>query len=433
MKKTFYILIGLMLSVVPEISCTHDGDSIVQQESEQTEENIQEIAIEQTPGKIILTEEQVQMVDENNQFALNLMREMNKYITSNMVISPLSVAYMLGMLNEGANGTTHQEIMHALCFDKRSTQEINDFFGNLTTNTPLVDEQVELGIVNTLLSNTAMGAVFNNRFAASMKGYYQTDLKCMDFSQTDEVLGYVNNWCNKKTKGMIPQILSHNEIRPTDIAILLNSIYFKAQWLYGFEEEYTSVQYFKTTDGNQVKVPMMAQIAPFDYVEDETVQAVRLPYRNGRFGMILILPKDKELSLNDLLNALTAERWKLLMADMQHVNVKLQVPRFEASTEQDLRLPLIAMGINTAFSQSTANFSRMLKDPAIPLFLNLIKQKSRINVDEQGTMAASITVSSIATGMPGVEFYANRPFLFAITEKNSNIIFFIGKVTGQNS
>ncbi len=115
MKKTFYILIGLMLSVVPEISCTHDGDSIVQQESEQTEENIQEIAIEQTPGKIILTEEQVQMVDENNQFALNLMREMNKYITSNMVISPLSVAYMLGMLSRFGSPSQKQTLGCADC------------------------------------------------------------------------------------------------------------------------------------------------------------------------------------------------------------------------------------------------------------------------------------------------------------------------------
>lgn len=405
-------------------SCNSEYDS----NNQQKDEMVQEVLIEHTPGEIILTENQRLMANESNQFALNLMREASKDTEGNMVISPLSVAYMLGMLNDGANSTTQQEIIHALCFDRHDTKTINDFFGNLITNAPLVDEQVELDIANLLLSNTFIGAEFNGQFAANMKGYYQAGVECMDFSQTYELLGHVNDWCNKHTNGMIPQILDSKEINPSDASILLNSLYFKAKWHYGFEEEYTTLQDFMTADGKKLKVHMMTIISPFDYFEDETVQAIRLPYSDGNYSMILLMPVNESQSLNKLLNTLTAERWKQLTTGMQLENVRLQMPRFEASTEIDMTLPLMAMGVKAAFNRSNADFSKMLKDPSIPLFLNLMKQKTKMWVDEKGTMASSVTVSTVTTGKPGAVFLANRPFLFAITERSSNIIFFIGMV-----
>lgn len=426
MKNNIWIIEGIVFCVVFVASCSSDEISGKQQDKE-----INNVVIEQTPGEIVLTENQVKMVDDNNQFALNLMREASKENTKNMVISPLSVAYMLGMLNDGANGTTRQEITHALGFDNYDTKSINEFFGNLMTNAPLLDKQVELGIANALFSNKSIGAEFKGQFAANMKGYYQADVECVNFSLTDEVIGHVNDWCNNTTKGMIPEILKHGEISPSDAAILLNSVYFKAQWRYGFEEEYTTQQDFTITEGKKVKMPMMVQISPLDHFKDESVQAVRLPYRDGKYCMMLLLPTAEAMPLNELLNVLTAERWKSIAAKMQPGNLILQMPRFNASTEQDMKLPLKALGMKAAFSPSDANFSGMLKNPAIPLFISMMKQKSRIEVDEKGTMASAVTVSTVTTGSKPAEFLANRPFLFAITEKNSNIIFFIGKVTGE--
>ena len=206
MKKLVWIITGIVFSVFFHVSCTSDDDSNRQQK----DEDIQEIVVKQTPGEIILTEKQRLMVDGNNQFALNLMRETSKDYTENMVISPLSVAYMLGMLNDGARGSTSQEIKHALCFDGHDTKSINEFFGNLMTNAPLIDEQVELGIANMLLSNKATEAEFGGQFAANMRGYYQAGVECMDFSKADEVIDHVNDWCNKTTKGMIPDILDYS-------------------------------------------------------------------------------------------------------------------------------------------------------------------------------------------------------------------------------
>lgn len=427
MKKNYWIIIGVVFCALLNTSCTSNEDSVPIQE-----EKIVEPVIKQTPGGIILAENQMQMVDNNNQFSLNLMRETSKGVTGNMVISPLSVAYMLGMLNDGASGTTRQELMRALCFDRYDTKAINEFFGNLMMNAPLVDEQVELGIANFLLSNKTIGAEFSGQYAANMKGYYQAGVECVDFSKSDEVAGLVNDWCNKTTKGMIPQILNNNEVCPSDVAILLNSVFFKAQWHYGFEEQNTTMQDFTTADGNKVKMSMMAQIATFEYLKDETVQAVRLPYHNGKYGMLFLLPTNESMSLNELLSTLTAERWKQLVANMHLQNTMLQIPRFEVSTEQYLKDPLMTMGVKAAFNRSDADFSGMLKDPSIPLFVNLMKQRTQITVDEKGTMAASATVSTVTTGKPQAEFMANRPFLFVITEKDSNLILFIGKISGQS-
>ena len=429
MKKNYWILAGIAFCTMLVISCSSDKDDNNQPRTEQEKEEVVEPVIKQTPGEIRLTEKQAQMADDNIQFALNLMRQTSKDETGNMVISPLSAAYMLGMLNDGADGTTRQELMRALCFEEYDAKAIDEFFGNLMTNAPLADEQVELSISNALVSNSAIGAEFRGQFAANMKGYYQAGIESMDFSKADEVVSHINDWCDRTTKGMIPQILKRDEIKPSDASILLNSVYFKAQWLRGFEEQYTTLQDFTTAGGEKVKVPMMTQICPFDYTEDETLQAVRLPYRDGKYGMILLLPTDERMSLNELLGTLSAERWKQLTAGMRPENVILQVPRFKISAEQDLTLPLKAMGVKAAFSSSEADFSGMLKDAFIPLFISMMKQKTLIEVDEKGTMASSVTVSTFTTGRPQTEFTANRPFIFAITEADSNVIFFIGKVS----
>ena len=438
MKTKLIIGLALLTAMSAVTSCSKDSDpvstNVNEDKAEQTDsgKNVEEPVITQTPGGIILTESQSQMVDESNQFALNLMRETSKNTADNMVISPLSAAYMLGMLNDGANGTTRQELIRALCFDKYDTKAINEFFGNLMTNTPMVDEQVELSIANMLLSNKTIGAAFSGQYAANMKGYYQAAVESMDFSKADEVVSHVNGWCNETTKGMIPQILKRDEISTSVATILLNSVYFKAQWLYGFEEEYTTLQDFTTADGKKTKVPMMAQISVFDFFEDETVKVVSLPYRDGKFCMTLLLPTDESMSLNDLLNTLTAERWKQLATNLQYEEVILQIPRFEASTEHDLITPLRALGVKAAFGPD-ADFSGMLKDPSIPLYIKIMKQKAKIEVDEKGTMASAVTVSYVTTGgQHKSEFVANRPFLFAITEKGTNIILFIGKVTGKS-
>ena len=444
MKRAYLLIAGMTFMAMAITSCSkgeepkEDAKIVIEEEQEVVHEEdiVKTPEVKQTPGTIFLSEEEQSMADANNQFALNLTREISKGVTGDMVISPLSAAYMLGMLNDAAAGTTRQELMRALGVEQYETGAVNDFFGNLMTNAPQLDPKVELSIANYLLANKAIGNDFSGQFAADMKGYYQAGLESMDFTQTNQVIDKVNEWCNQQTKGMIPQILKDGELQPTHIAVLLNSLYFKAQWRYPFDLLDPPLMYdFTTAKGETARVRAMAGNAPFESFEDETVQAIRLPYADGKFSMILMLPTDATMSLDNLLKALTAERWKHIAAqvstDMPDENIILQMPRFDISTEQDLKSPLMAMGVRAAFSSQEADFSKMMKNPSTPLSISLIKQNAKIEVDEKGTSAAAVTISTITSGMRSQEFIINRPFLFVITEKDTNLIYFIGKVTGN--
>ena len=427
MKSNYLILMSVALLL--QTSCSSDSEQNDNGQGEQ--EIVSEVVVNKTPGGIMLTDTQRQMAADNCDFSFNLMRELSKKEQGNMVVSPLSVAYLLGMLNDGASGTTSEEMMKVLGFSTYDTQAVNEFFGNLMTNAPLVDENVELDIANMLIANSSLGADFAGQYSADMKGYYQAAVESMDFRQADALLSHVNGWCNEKTKGMIPEILKPEELNSSIVAMLLNSAFFKAQWLYPFDKEFTTLKNFTTEDGTIEKLPIMEAFGTFDFAGDEHVQAIRLPYKDGHYSMVIMMPTDPSVSLDQLLSTMTSTSWRQLLGKMALENCVLQMPRFETATEVDLVEALCTMGMKAAFSNGQADFSRMFKSLSDSFFVSLLKQKAKIQVDEYGTVAAAVTVGYMTTGMPGVFFNADRPFIYVITEKDSQAIFFIGKVTGK--
>lgn len=426
MKRNYLFLMSAALLL--QTSCSSDSEQNGQ-EIQEIQEIVNEVVVNKTPGEIVLTETQRQMAADNCSFSFNLMLELSKNEKGNMVVSPISVGYMLGMLNDGANGTTSEEMMKVLGFGTYDTKAVNEFFGNLMTNAPLVDENVELGIANMLIANSSLGADFAGQYSADMKGYYQAAVESMDFNKADELVNHVNGWCDEKTRGMIPKILEPEDINSSIVAMLLNSVFFKAQWLHPFGKEFTSLKNFTNADGSIVKLPMMENLGGFEFASDELVQAIRLPYKDGHFSMVLIMPTDPGMSLDQLLGSMTDTYWLQLLDKMSLNNCHLQMPRFDISTTMDLMEPLSTMGMKAAFRNGQADFKRMFKNDAKPIFINLLKQKAKIQVDEYGTTAAAVTYSYLSGGMPsGAVFNANRPFLYIITENDSKVIFFIGKV-----
>lgn len=410
-----------------QTSCSSDSEQ--KDDEYEKQEIVSEVVVNKTPGGIVFTDTQRQMAADNCDFSFRLMREVSKKEQGNIVISPLSVAYILGMLNDGANGTTSEEMMKVLGFSTYDTKAVNEFFGNLMTNAPLVDENVELDIANMLIANSSLGADFAGQYSADMKGYYQAAVESMDFRQTDALLSHVNGWCNEKTQGMIPVILNQEELNSSIVAMLLNSAFFKAQWLSPFEKECTTLKNFTTEDGTIEKLPMMETVGVFDYAGDEDVQAIRLSYKGGHYSMVLMMPTDPSVTLDQLLGTMTSTSWRQLLGKMKLSNCHLQMPRFETATEVNLAEPLQTMGMKAAFNIGQADFTRMFKSRSDSFFVSLLKQKAKIQVDEYGTVAAAVTVTYMTTGMPGTDFNANRPFIYVITEKDSQAIFFIGKVT----
>lgn len=386
-----------------------------------------------TPGEIILTSEQREMAHRCNDFAFQLLRSAaNRAGDTDLAISPVSVGYLLGMLNSGADGLTRQEISNVMGLGNNDVQAVNAFYANMLLNAPGMDEEVRLATTNALYANTDVGAEFSDSFAQDMRGYYLAGIENLDFTDPS-ALKRINQWSKLSTEGMIPEILTPDELNPSAWAILLNSVYFNAPWSAPFDEENTRNAYFIPTGSMPVELPMMKREGDYSLYEDDSMSALSLPYGNGDFRMIVVLPVQGN-STDAILASLTAESWQELCGRLAPAAVSVMLPRFETKTSTDLIGILSEMGMPSAFIPDNADFHLMTADES-RLYIGLMKQKACIEVTEAGTKAAATTVAEMEVTSSGEEsevheFHANHPFLYFIVEQSTGVIFFSGKFSG---
>ncbi len=391
-----------------------------------------------TPGEINLSEGEKLMVSQGNGFSLRFLQSVNRDVKDcSFVISPMSVGYLLGMLNDGAKGKTQDELMQALGFGNSSAKSVNEYFGNMLVNAPTVDEKVDIASANALFANSSQGVAFAKPFAADMMGYYQAGIESLDFTQAN-TLDKINGWCNGSTKGLIPTILDNDEFNPNGMAYLLNSVYFKADWTTVFDKEETKQHDFTTADGQTVGMDMMHKQDDVLYWEDEVMKAVSLPYGKGAFRMVCMLPENGN-TLSSLIDRLCEGLWQEYVKPETQLmtGVDILLPKFTTETSQNLVPILEKMGIATAFT-TAADYGSMLESGNI--YFDLMKQKARIEVSEEGTEAAAATITGQVTIGEGntdqkpqfPTFHATRPFVYIIMEANTGAIFFVGEFTGKD-
>jgi serpin B len=164
------------------------------------------------------------------------------------------------------------------------------------------------------------------------------------------------------------------------------------------------------------------------YTENDIYQAIRLPYGNEAFTMTVFLPREGK-TLNDLLGSVTADNWHF---EGETYEVDLKLPRFETDTDQSLKEAMMALGMPTAFDRDKAEFPYFCNSPG---YIDMMKQVAKIKVNEEGTEAAAVTViGEGATSIPLMAtFHANRPFFYIISERSTNVIFFMGQFTGSTT
>ena len=380
---------------------------------------------------ISLTRTEQELVNNNNDFAFNLFREiMNKQTREQSeIISPISITYALGMLNNGAAGDTQKQINKVLGFGEAGTDGINDFCKKMLTEASNLDKLTKVMIANTIYMN--QGYQLNTDFVNKAKIYYDAEPETRNFAdgKTREV---INKWGSDHTQGMIPEVLKENEFDPTSISYLLNAIYFKGAWAERFDKGNTKDETFKGYNAKK-QVPMMSQEHEFNYQENELCQALCLPYGNNAYRMTILLPKEGK-TISDVLKTLTARTWQnYLWMDGAIVDVKL--PRFESESDVKLEDIMSTLGMPNAFNPNQAEFPNFCNKPT---FISMMKQVAKIKLNEEGTEAAAITVIGMkdsSSGVPSeplhVSFHATRPFLYVISEQSTGTIFFIGKYVGD--
>ena len=214
----------------------------------------------------------------------------------------------------------------------------------------------------------------------------------------------------------------------------MNTINFKGIWKDKFNGLIEDVV-FKDEDGKETKVPMMNQKHQFFYTENDLCQAICLPYGNGAYQMIVLLPKGGR-KVSEVAQLLTADKWEKMYDQMRRVDVDVKLPRFEFSSDVELTDVMKALGMPNALSIKKANFSNLFE---MPSYIDKIKQKGHIKVDETGTVATVITLlEGDLGGRPMtppdiIRFHATHPFLYFIREWSTSTIFFIGQYMGTTS
>ena len=371
------------------------------------------------PKEIELAEGERKLIESNNDFAFNLFREAR--IDTSCVLSPLSITYALGMLNNGADGQTLKEINQTLGFGEAGADAINAFCQKMLREANTLDEKTKALIANTIFVNEGLGFRLQEGFIDKANTYYSAEPQNRDFND-GETMDVINQWANDHTEGMIPEVLNEASFHPEAVSYLLNALYFKGMWSSPFKKEMTTNESF----GGGKEVPMMHKMGQdFQYTENDLYQAIRLPYGNGAYQMTVFLPREDK-TIGEVLETLNGSNWQF---DSLPTEVDLKLPRFETDTYQPLVKEMSELGMPSAFTL-LAEFPWFCNRS---VYISNMFQVAKIKLDEEGTEAAAVTVIGYdSTAMPDEpkRFHANRPFLYIISEQSTGAIFFIGQYTG---
>lgn len=403
MKKIFFFI--AMVSVI-NLACTEI------EEAEQGKEST---------GPIFLSAELQKRVAQDNEFALDLLKKtIENAEESNVFISPLSVSIALGMAWNGADSSTKTEMETALKMSGMSADNINEYYRIMLDSLPTADSSTILKIANSIWYKN--GFQIKQPFLDINAAYFDAEIRSLDFSKAWAV-DTINNWCTRKTNNLIKEVIK--EIPPLARMYLINAVYFKGVWACPFDEEQTFKTNFTDEQGRLNEVNMMHMTDTFPYYSDSYAQYLDIPYGNGAFSMTVILPSGGKTTGN-VLDYLTNERLNSALGSLQIQKVDVNFPRFKTECNYELSETLKAMGMKKAF-EDTADFSKISDED---LFISSVIHKTYVEVTEEGTEAAAVTVIEfVTTSLPNYPtFFASKPFIFLIREKGTGVILFAGKM-----
>ena len=236
------------------------------------------------------------VIETNNKFGLELMNTVLEAESKpNIMISPASVSFALGMAYNGAETTTMDAFEEVLNYDGLTREEVN---------------KITRELINVLLANTSgnlleiASSIWYNRdfpvkqaFMDLNSAYFAAQINELDFSKASAV-NTINDWVSSHTHGKIDEIIDH--IDPSTMMILINAIYFNCLWEVQFDPEDTYDAPFYKQDGTKFgMVDMMKVKSTFKVAYSDNFRAVELPYKKKKFSMFLFLP-DEGSTVNEL-------------------------------------------------------------------------------------------------------------------------------------
>jgi serine protease inhibitor len=379
-----------------------------------------------TPKSLDLSTMAPEVIAYGNDFGVELFTKVAVEESDNFMLSPLSAGTALTMLLNGCNGDTYDQLKETLKYPENMTMsEINEVYKSLVAQLLVVDPKVKLALANAIFYR--QGFSVKVPFLNTMSTDFDAEVAGLDFS-LPSALTTINKWASDNTNGKIPEVLDN--ISPDAVMFLMNALYFKGDWSYQFDKSLTSDRPFYTDGSTSVNVSTMKGDVGSKVTDGSNFRAIELPYGCTNFTMVVIVP---EGSLTDFITSFTTEKWNAITSAFdqkeEYNELTVYMPKYKFSYEKYLNDQLQSMGMLDAFNPDLADLSG-ISDASI--FVSFVKQNTFVEVDEKGTEAAAVTtVGVFATSFPPqpMQFVIDKPFVFAIRERTTNTLLFIGQVT----
>lgn len=337
-------------------------------------------------------------LNKNNKFDYKFIKQIEG--NDNTLVSPLSMAYLLSMIQSGAKGNTLNELNIAL--DNYDLQ-------------PMENIDSKISMANSMWINNRYKNDINNTFATALKINYHSEVLYDEFINADNI----NKWVSEKTYNMINELFPSDSVNSADtIMALVNAIGINFKW----DEEFDCN---KTTMGNFLNKNVYMMNSNEKYLESDYYTGFIKDYEklsdNSQYEFIGLLPKkDIQYVINNISN-------DVIKDSITESEAHIQIPRFKYEYNvNNVKGVLESLGIKDMFNKEKANFGGIAED----IYVSSIVQKTYIDFMESGTKAAASSGGAfdITSAAEEKEVIFNKPFVYLIRKKESNNIYFIGTV-----
>ncbi|XP_048191290.1 thyroxine-binding globulin [Perognathus longimembris pacificus] len=364
----------------------------------------------------------------NADFAFDLYRRLSEETPDrNIFFSPVSISAALAMLSFGADSSTQTQILEVLGFNITDIPmtEIQQGFQHVICSLNFPKTELELQMGNALFIGKQLKLLA--KFLDDVKTLYETDVFSTDFSNVSAAQKEINCYVEYQTKGKIVGLIQDLKLDTT--MVLVNYIYFKAQWENPFHLSKTKASSsFSVDKTTTVHVPMMHQVEQYYYLVDAELNCTVLQMDYSKNALALfVLPKERQMEwMEAAMSSKTLKKWNRLLKKGW---VDLFVPKFSISATYDLGTTLLKMGIKDAFDVR-ADFPGLTEDSALKL--SYVAHKAVLHIGEKGTKDVTVPDVRFLDQPEITPFYPiirfDRTFLLMILEKSTRSILFLGKV-----
>lgn len=384
------------------------------------------MAFEGKPFPTTVDDKVQEVAKASNEFSFDIYKRMREK-PGNVFFSPASILTALTMAQSGAENATlaeMQKVLHASPDEEKWLAGA----GGLSQLLNAKGDGYELRTANRLWGLSDY--TFRAEYLDGLELKFGAPLGRLDFKKKPEPSRQaINDWVSDYTNKRIQDLFPQGAIDADTRLVLVNAIYFKADWLEPFSKNATSNQPFTLSANKQVNVPLMTTTNDLRYFEDTNAQILSLPYKSRELSMVVVLPKDK-LGLEKVEQILTNQTLNDWIKGLSTKEVEVYLPKFKVTSEFSLNDTLSDMGMPRAFSDE-AEFGRMTSEE--DLKISKVLHKAFVEVDEKGTEAAAATgIVMTPTAAPiepqKVVFRADHPFLFLIRHNSSGAILFFGRL-----